>query len=347
MISVNALGGREGIIPSAKAAGAGHGTGSGKAAGVPGMQKPKPIALPLSANKPTERNAMPVWHRLDGKTHDPEALLREPIGMDALIAKALTAEATRPRCTPHGDGALVILRAINTEPGADPEDMVSLRMWIDGAKVVTFQNRRVSAVDDLAEEIEEGLGPSTPGDFLVALADRTTDRMQDVVDEIDAELEDLENVQSLKPVPELRHAIADLRRKVVVLRRFVAPQRDALEVLVTEEFTWQTELQERRLKESIDRITRLVEQLDSLHMRAAIVQDFLSVRYAERLNRTMLLLSVVAGVFLPLTFVSGLLGMNLAGIPGASDPGAFVVVTIALIILGVLELFAIWKLRLL
>jgi zinc transporter len=293
-----------------------------------------------------EQPAAFAWHRLDAGTSDLNTVLTETIGLDALTASALTAEETRPRCTPLGDGALVILRAINTEPGADPEDMVSLRMWIDGAKVVTFQNRHVGAVDDLAAELAESFEVSTPGEFLVALADRMTDRMQDVVDEIDGELEALEDVQSLKPVQELRHAIADLRRKVVVLRRFIAPQRDALEVLVDEEFTWQTEIQERRLRECIDRITRLVEQLDTLHLRASILQDFLSVRYAERLNRTMLLLPIVAGVFLPLSFISGLLGMNVAGIPGASAPQAFLVVTVVLAVVGLVELIVIWRLRL-
>ncbi|KNG91947.1 hypothetical protein ATO11_20075 [Pseudaestuariivita atlantica] len=293
------------------------------------------------------KQALPVWYRLDANTQDLQMVLHETIGLDALTTRALTAEETRPRCTPHGDGALIILRGINTEPGADPEDMVSLRIWVDGDRVVTYQYRRLGAADDLARELSEGAGPKTPGDFLVVLADRLTDRMQDVVDEIDASLEALENAQSEKPVPELRHAITEHRRKLVVLRRFVAPQRDALDVLVAEEFTWQTEIQERRLKDVIDRVTRLVEQLDTLHLRASIMQDFLSVRVTERLNRTMLLLSVVAGVFLPLTFVSGLLGMNVGGIPGASAPYGFLAITGSLILVGVVEFFVIWRLRLL
>lgn len=311
------------------------------------MYAPERIAFPPSSPHANDRTEAPHWYRFDQRTPDLAQVLRETLSLDALTTRALTASETRPRCTKHGDGAVVILRGINSEPGADPEDMVSLRMWIDGKKVVTYQNRRVAAADELAGELREGGGASSPGEFLVALADRMTDRMQDVVDQIDGELEELEDVQAEKAVPDLREAISGLRRKVVILRRFVAPQRDALDVLVDEDFTWQTEIQERRLRESVERITRLVEQLDTMQSRASIVQDFLSVRVAERLNRTMLLLSVVAGVFLPLSFVSGLLGMNVHGIPGAASPQAFLWITGCLILAGVVELIVIWRLKLL
>lgn len=311
------------------------------------MTHPTPIPFPVTAASRTEGSAVPVWHRLTTKMRDLEVYLNETVGLDHLIAHALTATQTRPRCTPLEDGALVILRAINSEPGQDPEDMVSLRMWVDASKVVTLQTRRVDAADDLEQDMLKGRGASSPGEFLVSLADRMTDRMQDVVDTLDAGIEELEEAQSEKPVPELRGAITEFRRKIVILRRFVAPQRDALDVLVDESFTWQTDIQDRRLKETIERISRLVDQLDTMQQRASIVQDYLSVRVTERLNRTMLLLSIVGSVFLPLTFVSGLMGMNVGGIPLASAPQAFMMITGILIMVGIAELVLIWRLKLL
>ena len=308
--------------------------------------------IPLASGSAGSSGAGPArtWHRLDIQAGDlqaeeAEALLRGEFGLDPVTAEALTAEETRPRCMPHGDGALVILRGINSEPGADPEDMVSLRLWIEDRHVVTYQRRRLRSVDEVAAELAAGTGPATPGEFVVFLADRMTDRMQEVVDEIDNGLDALEDAQADRPVPELRHEISELRRKVVILRRFIAPQRDALDVLVTEPFPWQTNVQERRLKDVVDRITRLVEQLDAVHQRAAIVQDYLSVRVAEKLNRTMLLLSVITGVFLPLGFVTGLLGINVAGIPGAEQPDAFLYVAGALVVLGFVELLLIWRMK--
>ena len=310
------------------------------------MEDILPIRFAKSTSPQENMDVPTAWYRLNSQTPDLKVVLEKTIGLDPITSSSLTAEETRPRATPHGDGALVVLRAINAEFGAEPEDMVSLRMWIDGAKVVTFQRHRMPAVEEIAQEISSGQGAASPAEFLVQLADRMTDRMQEVVDKLDTDLEELEGEQSLKPVPELRYAITDLRRRAVTLRRFIAPQRDALDVLVDEDFTWQTETQDRRLKELVERITRIVEQLDTLHLRASILQDFLSVRVAERLNRTMLLLTVVASIFLPLSFIAGLLGMNVGGIPGSGTPTGFAYVAGVLVLVGLAELVVIWKLRL-
>ncbi len=284
-----------------------------------------------------------IWHRFDSTTQDIQAALQTEIGLDAPTANALTAEETRPRCTAHGGGALLILRGVNTEPGGNAEDMVSVRLWLDTDKIVTFQFRHLDVIDDLASELAAGNGPGTPGDFIVVLADRLTDRMQEIIDGVDAALDDLEDAPSRKPVRQMRKEIAVTRRKIVLLRRFIAPQRDALDVLIAEPFDWQSSLQEQHLNDTVDRITRLVEQLDTMYHRASILQDFISVRVAERLNRTMVLLSFVAGVFLPLGFVTGLLGMNVAGIPWAASPYAFLTISLALVLVGLGAFVALWK----
>ena len=302
--------------------------------------------LPLKADpEGLAETGAKLWHRLTSDTAGSGSALPGNTGLDALTTSAMTAEETRPRCTPHGEGALLILRGVNSEHGAAPEDMVSVRIWLDGSKVVTFQYRNLDVIDVLVREVEAGHGPETPGDFIVVLSDRLTDRMEDIIDGIDTELDSLEDTQSSTPVPELRKTIADMRRKIVRLRRFIAPQRDALDVLIAETFDWQTDLQDRRLKDIVDRITRLVEQLDTMHLRASILQDFIAVRVAERLNGTMVLLSVIAGVFLPLSFVTGLLGMNVAGIPGASSPTAFVVISLVLVAVGIATFVTLWRLR--
>lgn len=82
-----------------------------------------------------------------------------------------------------------------------------------------------------------------------------------------------------------------------------------------------------------------------MHHRASIHQDFIAVSVAELLNGNMLLLSIVAGVFLPLGFVTGLLGMNVAGIPWSDSPIAFLSISIVLLIVGVITFVSLWKLR--
>lgn len=282
------------------------------------------------------------WHRLYLGGADLMPVLTDGLALDALTAEALLAEDTRPRCTPRDDTGIIILRSVNSNPGSDPEDMVSIRIWVDAGRVVTVQRRACVAVDQIAQALQRDAGPKSPGDFLAFLTDSLTDRMQDIVDEVDTHLERLEEADPARSAAALRREIADLRRRVVTLRRYIAPQRDALDVMVAEPFAWMSEIQVRRIGEVVDRVTRLVEQLDEIHLRASIAQETLSGLVMERLTRAMLTLSVVAGLFLPLGFVTGLFGMNVGGIPGREAGWAFAAIALGLVVAG---LVALWLLR--
>jgi zinc transporter len=88
-----------------------------------------------------------------------------------------------------------------------------------------------------------------------------------------------------------------------------------------------------------------VEDLDSGRERASIVQDELTTRLSEKMNRNMYVLSVIAGIFLPLSLLTGLLGINVGGIPGDKWPWAFTVVTIGLFVVGFVEYFLFRRLK--
>jgi zinc transporter len=88
------------------------------------------------------------------------------------------------------------------------------------------------------------------------------------------------------------------------------------------------------LRETADRITRIAEELDSIRDRATVLQDQVAGQRQETLNQRLLLLSLVSAFFLPLTFLTGLLGMNVQGIPYASEPWSFAVVVGVTVILG-------------
>ena len=100
-----------------------------------------------------------------------------------------------------------------------------------------------------------------------------------------------------------------------------------------------------RLRESADRVTRYVEDLDSARERAAVIRDELEGRLAEQMNKTMYVLSIVAAIFLPLGLLTGLLGINVGGIPGAENPLAFWEVCLLLVFVGVLQALLFWKMK--
>jgi len=263
--------------------------------------------------------------------------IHQESGVNEIVAEALLYEETRPRCTLVGDGLLINLRGVNLNPGADPEDMVQMRMYVDKDRVISVRRRRLMAVQDIRDHLAAGNGPRNSAEFLVEITTRLIERMGPVIADLDDSIDDLEDRVLGRTDASLRGELWQLRRQAIALRRYIAPQREAMARLVTERLTWLDPQNGQRLREVADRITRYVEDLDAGRERAAIIQDELTTRLSEQMNRNMYVLSVIAGIFLPLTLLTGLLGINVGGIPGEKWPWSFTAVVIGTVFLGGVE----------
>jgi len=274
-----------------------------------------------------------LWVHLDYDHPVSRRWLRDQAGLDALVAEALMAEETRPRSLVIDGGILAALRGVNLNPGADPEDMVSIRLWSDGRRIVTARHRQLLSVTDLRESLARGRGPRTAAEFLVELSSRLVERMSEVIERIDESVDELETQVLTLQSHQLRPLISAVRREAIGLRRYLAPQREAMTRLFSERVEWLDEVDRLRLREVADRTTRYVEDLDMARERAVVVQEELMSRLSEQLDRRMYLLSLVAVVFLPLGFLTGLFGVNVEGIPGAHYKWAFLVFSALLVLL--------------
>jgi len=266
------------------------------------------------------------WIHLDAARPETRQWLHNNLALpDELIIDALLAEETRPRVMNFEEGALVILRGVNLNENAHPEDMVSVRLWIYGNNIVSARVRRLKAVIDTRESLTQGRGPKTTGDFLTALITRLFERMEPVLRNLDDQLDVLEEQVMEKPDAQDRQAITTLRKQAILFKRYIAPQRDVIASLRNAELNWLDANHKRKLLESLDRVTRYIEDLDATRERGQIIKDELSNALSDRMNKNLYMLSVVAAIFLPLGFLTGLLGINVGGIPGTDSGNAFFV----------------------
>ena len=274
------------------------------------------------------------------KWADAELAFLDPLTLDALFA-----EETRPRILEFDTGTLLILRGVNLNADAEPEDMVSIRLWIDSSRIISVRKRRLKAVTDLRERIEAGVGPHNAGDFITQLTSRLFERMEPVFTELDELLDDAEERVMEAADTKYRSQITDIRKQAIVFRRYIAPQRDVIAALRVSDPPWLSELHKRRLQESLDRVIRYIEDIDTIRERAQIVKDELTNALSDKMNKNLYLLSVIAAVFLPLGFLTGLLGINVGGVPGVDDPSAFWVFSGFLLVVVALQilLFKRWK----
>ncbi len=278
-----------------------------------------------------------LWLHLDYADDGVKKWLFEESGIDAVSCEALIADETRPRVVTSSDSLLLILRGVNCNPGADPEDMVSIRMWFDEHRIISMRHRRVMAVNDINKSIEAGKGPSSANDFMVMVANKLVDRMADVISDIDDAVDELEDLVLTGESYELRPRLANLRRQTISMRRYISPQRDVLARLQNERISWLSDIDRVRIREIAERNARFVDELDSARDRAAITQEELNNRLSEQMNKTMYILSIVAAIFLPLGLITGLLGVNVGGIPGTENQYGFAAVTIALVIFAYIQ----------
>lgn len=295
-----------------------------------------PLAADALRDGPPAGDGGLVWVHLERTAPETERWL-EIAAIPEHAREALLAEETRPRCETWGDGVLVNLRGVNLNPGAEPEDMLALRLWATPSLVVSLRRFPVMAVREVHERLGSGRGPVDAGQLLADLAEGLTDRMAPVIDELEEELETIEDQVEDDADQVCADALGYVRGTATTLRRFIAPQQTALARLPVAADAWMSEADRESLRQSLDDVTRFVEDLDALRERAGIVKDQLAQRQADRMNRAMYRLSLVAGVFLPLGFLTGLLGINVGGMPGTDDGDAFWVVCGVLAAVIVLE----------
>lgn len=263
-----------------------------------------------------------LWLHLDGGDETAKAWILAQSDIPDVARNALLARETRPRSEPVEDGAIINMRAMGKNPDSDPDPLVSIRFWSERGRVVSFAYREPKALDSVAGQFVRG-AIHDPGDLLTAFAVQTTAEIDPEVAALGDKLDTIEERVDADSARSTRRRVSRIRADAIGYRRFVAPQREALERMAVQRCTWLDEDDRLHLREAADRYARMAEELEAVRERAAIVHDELTDLRGEKMDSRALLISIVALIFLPLTFITGLLGMNVQGIPYAEEPWAF------------------------
>ena len=287
-------------------------------------------------DKETHKESI-LWLHFDYTSDQAIDWITNKSGLDDVAASALLTEETRPRASLIGDGVLISLRGVNLSPGSEPEDMVAMRLWVDDKRIISTRKRKLLSEQDIVNSFEEKDGPKTTGEFVVDLADRLISRMEGTIEDIEDRVDQMEDEVISSESHSLRSKLSGVRREAIMLKRYLSPQREAMIKLQTEKISWLNENDNLRLRETTDRLIRYTEDLDSIRDRAAVTQEELVNRLSEQMNTRMYVLSLVAAIFLPLGFLTGLLGINVGGIPGAENKSAFLIFILILVIVVILQ----------
>jgi len=208
--------------------------------------------------------------------------------------------------------------------------------------LITFQERYLGVFDPVRERIRAGLGPireAGPDYLAYALIDTLIDHYYPIAEDLSRRLEEVEEEIEGKPRPEILSEIHAIRRALVVLRRVGLPQREAINRLLRDQTPFIREEVRRYLRDTYDHIAQIVELIDANREMAQGLSEIYLSNVSFRSNEIMKMLTLVGSIFIPLTFIAGIYGMNFENMPELHHPagylgaiGTMVVVAVGMIL---------------
>ncbi|UXY13165.1 zinc transporter ZntB [Kosakonia sp. ML.JS2a] len=287
--------------------------------------------------KPLEDNDVitqrtPCWVHLNYTNPESAQWLASTPVLPNSVRNALSGESMRPRVSRMGEGTLITLRCINGSTDERPDQLVAVRLYMDERMIVSTRQRKVLALDDVVSELEEGTGPADCGGWLVDVCDALTDHASEFIESLHDRIIDLEDNLLGQQIPP-RGILALLRKQLIVMRRYMAPQRDVFARLASERLPWMNDDQRQRMKDIAERLGRGLDEIDACIARTGVMTDEITQVMQESLARRTYTMSLMAMVFLPSTFLTGLFGVNLGGIPGGGWHLGFSLFCLMLVVL--------------
>ena len=286
-----------------------------------------------------DKNGKILWVHFDYSSPEAVDWITNKSEIDSIAIDALLTEETRPRTTLLNDSILIALRGVNLNPNSKPEDMVSIRLYISTHLIISTRKRDILSVAEIIDILKKGIGPKSSSEFLTELIYRVTDRMEDVINQIEDRTNALEENLIDSTDLKFRNEILSVRREIIILRRYLFPQKEALNKLYNDKITWINEYERIEIRETNDQLMRHIEELDTIRDKVSLIQEELANSLSDQVNKKMYILSIISAIFLPLTFLTGLLGINIGGIPGAQNDNAFYIFSIILVMVTSVQFY--------
>ncbi|AIY66683.1 zinc transporter ZntB [Pseudoalteromonas piratica] len=281
------------------------------------------------------------WVHCDRSSNEFEQWLKE-LGLDESIIESLLATDTRPRFQQIDKHRFfLILRGVNLNPGKEPDDMLTVRLLYTPERVVTCSLQRLRAIEAVSTQMQTGKGPETLEYLVLEILNQLNSKIESVIEPIEQFIDSQDNDSfNSNEIAE----ISVQNRKLLRLNRFLKPQVYALASLCKNKVTTFHEY-EVDLANQLDTLSRIVDTIDFYIAQIDVINNRISQLHSEIMNRNTYLLSIIAGIFLPLGFLTGLFGINIGGMPGVENPNAFYLFCGILTGIGVfaLVLFRRWK----
>jgi zinc transporter len=242
------------------------------------------------------------------------------------LRDAIDAHDARCRIEPASGGLIVVINDLTFEHESDPSEVATLWAYATERRLISARSHPLQTTDDLRSAVREGLRAETGFELVAQLFELRADALRQLVERLAEQTDDIEDQVLRGRIPEQREQIGQIRRTCARLRRNFSPERTLLQKLVARPHAWLEEQAAEWLRSVADELAFVLDDVSGVQERAKLLQEEFAARVAENTSRKLNALTALTAVFLPMTLITGIFGMNVAGLPGTAEhtgPDAF------------------------
>ncbi len=260
-----------------------------------------------------------TWVNVDG-LHETEVIesIGEHFGLHRLLLEDIVSTGQRPKVEEYDDHFFVIVKMLSFDDETETVMAEQVSFVIGKGYVFSFQERFGDVFEPVRERLREGKGRlRTRGtDYLAyALIDAIIDSYFQILERIGDHIEELEELVLSDPTLPVMHRIHHLKREMLVLRRAVWPLREVLGSLYRGEVPLMTQESQIFIRDSYDHAVQVIDTVETLREVLSGAMDLYLSSVSNRMNEVMKVLTIIATIFIPLSFFAGLYGMNFEYMP--------------------------------
>jgi len=277
----------------------------------------------------------PCWLHLDFANPATIEWINTTNVLPELVKEELIKPIQIPKETRFDTGILVVLKGVNFTPNSLPDPIVTFRFFITDNLIISTRHQQIDAIASLKENLDKGIGPVDVADWLIQVSELISDQVNLSFDSVHNKIVKLED-DVLNQRLFSHKEIGRVRKQLYILRRLLSPQRDIFVRISTERISWIDDNDRQHLHDISTQQNHYISDIDSCLLRLSSLMEQINGFLAESTNKRIYLMTLFTMIFMPITFLTSLLGVNLAGIPFNEAHWSFgvFVVIIVLVCIG-------------
>lgn len=309
----------------------------------------KPFAIVLDKKggikkEPTEKDTQ-LWLNLDYKNQNTPMILEKEYNLDSYAINILISENAHQRIT-HLDndkGSIIVLKKSSIY---NPKKSSSLRILIRENQIITLSHNQSQSTLKTYEKLEKSVGPKDTIECLISIIQNLFSSIYEKTTKITNNLDEIEElIISNKKKKDLHIKILNIRKEIIDTHKYLVPQKDIFDNILGEIPFITKSKYKNYFTEINNNISKAIDSLTFSREHILILQEEIDNSMNISMNNHMYILSVIVTIFTPLTVISGMLGMNVKGIPYSDNEYAFAGVCTIMLLIALISLLLLKKIR--